>query len=122
MSIHGAGDVNKDGYDDVIIGANTPDSTPAGMGRSYVFLGSANGLQVQPAWTVDGGQEGERFGVSVMGAGDINKDGYDDVVAGAYLYDGKYVDEGRVWGYRGTAGGLRSLPFWSVGPSGGERL
>ena len=77
---------------------------------------------MQPGWIVDGGQEGGRFGVSVIGAGDINQDGYDDVVVGAYRYDDKYVDEGRGSGLPWYSGGLRSLPFWSVGPSGGERL
>lgn len=121
-TIHGAGDVNNDGYDDVIIGANTPNDDPANKGRAYVYHGSSNGLKTKPAWIQNGEQDGARFSVSVLGAGDIDNDGYDDVVAGAYRFDDTFIDEGHVWGFRGSADGLRNLPFWSAGPTSAEQL
>ncbi len=83
-SVASAGDVNGDGYDDVVIGA--PFYGPDDGGAAFLFLGSATGLSATPDWTTFGHQTNGELGTSVASAGDVNGDGYDDVVVGAPLY------------------------------------
>ena len=86
-SVAPAGDVNGDGYDDVIVGAPNLSSNPlTNNGRAYVFLGGPAGLAATPAWSYDGTQAGELLGWSVCTAGDVNADGYDDVLVGSPGY------------------------------------
>ncbi|MDP2308812.1 MAG: FG-GAP-like repeat-containing protein [Pseudomonadota bacterium] len=80
-SVSSAGDVNGDGYDDVIVGAYGYGS---GAGRAYVYAGSATGLSTTAATTLTGASAYTYFGNTVSGAGDVNGDGYDDVIVGAY--------------------------------------
>ena len=97
-SVSGAGDVNGDGLDDLIIGASGAD--PGGVSRvgaSYIVFGNASGSVVELTDIVmDGnlggfvinGIDGYDFsGKSVSGAGDINGDGLDDIIIGAYFAD-----------------------------------
>ena len=87
-SVSAAGDVNGDGYDDLIVGAYSVGTLSfAQSGRAYVFHGSAAGLSTSPASTLDGLTDGEWFGWSVSGGGDLNGDGFDDVVVGSPNYD-----------------------------------
>jgi hypothetical protein len=96
-SVASAGDVDADGYDDVVVGAPTDITTGAAM----VFLGSAAGLSTTAATTMSEMWDPsgyEVFGTSVDGAGDVNGDGYADVIVGgptlfgtpghAFVYDG----------------------------------
>ncbi len=112
-SVAGAGDVNGDGYSDVIIGAYTyDDGANTNEGRVFVYHGSASGLSASPVSTQDDcNQANALFGISVAGAGDVNGDGYSDVIIGAYLYDdGANTDEGRAFVYHGSLAGLAATP------------
>ncbi|MBK7434218.1 MAG: FG-GAP repeat protein [Chitinophagaceae bacterium] len=112
-SVAGAGDVNGDGYSDVIIGADFYDDAPNfNEGRCFVYHGSATGLSATPNSTPDDGNQGAIFfGCSVASAGDVNGDGYSDVIIGAYSYnDGANTDEGRAFVYHGSATGLSASP------------
>ena len=92
FSVSGAGDVNGDGIDDLIIGANGAD--PNGIfsaGESYVVFGSNGGfsstldlstLNGSNGFVINGVDFGDLTGVSVSGAGDVNGDGIDDLVVG----------------------------------------
>ncbi len=111
-SVAGAGDVDGDGYADVVVGAPLAFS----RGRAYLFVGSAGGLQDAPAWTFDSAQDDEELGWSVSGAGDVDGDGFDDVLVGAPRYGGGEQDEGRVLLFRGSADGLGADPDWSFEP------
>jgi Ca2+-binding RTX toxin-like protein len=95
--VSGAGDINGDGIDDLIIGANGAD--PNGLenaGSSYVLFGSTSGfapsidlatLTGSNGFTINGIGEGDELGSSVSGAGDINGDGFADLSIGAPYAD-----------------------------------
>jgi hypothetical protein len=112
FSVAGAGDVNGDGYGDVIIGAhNYNDGSNTQEGRAFVYHGSASGLSLTPNSTPDDAdQPNALFGVSVASAGDVNGDGYSDVIIGADLYDNGSSDEGGAFIYHGSAIGLSATP------------
>jgi hypothetical protein len=109
-----AGDVNGDGYADVIVGAPYYDGGEENEGRAYVYHGGPAGLTSTPVWTAEGDQVLARFGWSVGTAGDVNGDGYADVVVAAPYYDGGEEDEGRAYVYHGSAAGLNTTADWTV--------
>ena len=86
-SVSSAGDVNGDGYEDLIIGASGVDSA---TGSAYVIYGGASlddidlgSLDADTGFTLTGVASGDRAGGSVSSAGDINGDGYDDLIINA---------------------------------------
>jgi hypothetical protein len=103
-TVSGAGDVNGDGYDDVIVGAPAETGGALSSGKAYVFSGNGGALlySLQSPNAEDAGY----FGSSVSGAGDVNADMYDDVVVGAEIEDGGAVDAGRAYVFSGDGGGL----------------
>jgi len=101
-AVSGAGDINGDGFDDLIIGA--PLDSPNGVrwaGASYVVFGRAGrfpaslpitALNGSNGFALQGGQEAAWLGGAVAGAGDVNADGIDDIIVGANdaAPDGKF--------------------------------
>ncbi|MEO6463026.1 MAG: FG-GAP-like repeat-containing protein [Candidatus Eisenbacteria bacterium] len=122
-SVASAGDVNGDGYDDVLVGAplyNTPSGADAG--RVWLFLGSAAGLAVAPSQTLDGPSTGARYGFSVAPAGDVDADGYADVLIGAPNYSDQNLLEGAVFLLRGGPAGLAAASWSKTGGQDDARL
>ena len=78
-SVAGIGDINKDGYDDVIVGARGDDTNGSSSGSAWV-LSPVDGAIL---YKFDGDSAGDQFGKSVAGAGDINQDDYPDFIVGA---------------------------------------
>ena len=111
-SVGTAGDVNGDGYADVIVGAPYWNDGQTDEGGVWVYHGSAAGVISAPAWYKQGDQADARFGWSVGTAGDVNGDGYGDVIAGAVGYTNGQDQEGRVWVWHGSASGLTTEPVW----------
>jgi hypothetical protein len=97
-----AGDVNGDGYSDVLVAAHCFDDDQSNEGRAYLYLGSATGLATTPAWTTDGNQDTAYYGINIGTAGDVNGDGYADIWVGSYHYDNPEVDEGTVFVFYGN--------------------
>ena len=98
FSVSGAGDVNRDGYADFIIGAPWVGPSGAGYGSSYVVYGRASGFATDfgfgpelplssllgpTGFSISGENSPDRTGFSVKAAGDVNGDGFSDVIIGA---------------------------------------
>jgi hypothetical protein len=98
FSVGTAGDENRDGYSDVVVGAPYHSEALAGVGKMAVFEGSATGLSTTARVTRYGIQEGEHLGWCVGTAGDVNRDGWSDIFASSPDYDGSHgsTDGGRV--------------------------
>ena len=109
-----AGDVNGDGYSDVIVGVSDYRNDTARLGKAIVYHGSPDGLSAEPVWLVEGDQADSQFGTSVGTAGDVNGDGYSDVIVGAFFYDNGQNDEGMSFVYHGSPDGLNSDPAWTA--------
>ncbi|MFN2114475.1 MAG: FG-GAP-like repeat-containing protein, partial [Anaerolineae bacterium] len=111
-----AGDVNGDGYSDVIVGAPGLTQVETEEGAAFLYYGGPGELADEPDWYRNIGQEGADLGFSVASAGDVNGDGYADVIAGAPGYDSGYPDEGMAMVYHGSAegpiGSVSVLPIW----------
>jgi hypothetical protein len=87
FSVASAGDVNGDGFSDVIVGAYRFDNGQTDEGAAFVYHGSASGLSTTPDWTAESDQDFAEFGFSVASAGDVNGDGFSDVIVGAWKFD-----------------------------------
>ena len=83
VSVASAGDVDGDGDSEVIVGAAGWGNVEPDEGGAFVYLGSPTGLSTTPDWTAESDQANAQYGVSVASAGDVNGDGYADVVVGA---------------------------------------
>ncbi len=102
-SLTSAGDVNKDGHDDIIIGARNGDnSAGVSVGIAQVF----SGINGELLYQFEGEQSSDSFGYSVNGAGDVNKDGFYDVIIGAYKNDANGNAAGAAYVYSGIDGAL----------------
>ena len=100
VSVSSAGDVNGDGYSDVIVGANGNDAGGSNAGRAYIYFGGSAMNNVADV-IMTGAAAGDQFGISVSSAGDVNGDGYSDVIVGAYGNDAVGTDAGRAYVYFG---------------------
>ncbi len=114
FSVAIAGDVDADGIDDVIVGA--PNGTPSLAGKAYVFSG-ATGAQL---WRFDGLATNDQLGWSVAGAGDVNGDGFSDLIVGAPgAAPNGVLGAGSAYVFSGATG---AQLFRFDGPSGGAAL
>jgi len=87
------GDVNNDGRADFIVSAPMNDDAGANAGKVYAFDGFTGNL----LWSQVGQAAGDRFGYSVAYAGDVDNDGFGDVIVGAPFNDGHGTSSGRAY-------------------------
>jgi FG-GAP repeat len=120
FSVSSAGDLNKDGFNDVIVGAPFADpASNVNAGSSFVVFGHTgaftpaidlSALSGADGFAINGGNGGERSGFSVGHAGDFNGDGVDDLVIGAsstgFNNGATYV----VFGHTGAFSAALELP------------
>jgi len=105
--VSGVGDVNGDGYDDIIAGAYLYTDVLYRQGAAFVYYGSSDGVSSDASWSIQGDSISAMLGWGVSGAGDVNGDGYDDVVISAPGYDNENSsDYGIVNLYYGSKDGL----------------
>lgn len=109
----GEGDVNGDGYDDIIIGSPSFAHDYVGEGAAFIYYGSPAGLSHEPDWVTYGENDSAGYGRCVSIAGDVNGDGYDDVLVGSHQYSGTKVNEGKVYFYKGGPDGPETTPSWT---------
>lgn len=107
ISVSSAGDINGDGYSDVVAGASRYDNGGlTDRGAIYIWLGSASGISAASQVIIQGPQAGSQLGYSVSSAGDVNGDGYSDIIAGAYAATYGEAGEGSAFIYHGSATGI----------------
>lgn len=100
-SLAGPGDIDGDGYDDMLIGSYGKD--PNGLSKSgQVLLYSGATGSLLMSW--DGDNQGDKLGISVDGAGDVNGDGVPDIIAGAHHNDQNGANAGMARVYSGANG------------------
>ena len=90
--------MNGDGYDDLIIGAPPYSNGQFEEGAVAILYGSASPDSTPALW-IESNQASAWFGYSVSGAGDVNGDGYGDVLVGAPFYTSGTGYEGRAFVY-----------------------
>jgi hypothetical protein len=122
-----AGDVNGDGHLDVLVGAEAFDDTEIAQGRVFLFYGpiQQNRNLNQADATITGEAVVDGFGNSVAGVGDVNNDGFDDILVGARSNDTAGIQAGRAYLFYGPLAGdldavdadfiLSGEPFYEVG-------
>jgi hypothetical protein len=123
-----AGDLNQDSFNDVVIGApfiNTNNEfqcnatpLPTHGGFTSAYLGSAAGLGVTAAWSVDRASDANaRFGVSVSGGGDVNGDSFPDLIVGARRFTSSSNQSGAAFVFEGREVCFIDGAFFAAGDS-----
>ncbi len=110
LAVDGAGDVDGDGIDDVILGAPGRDQSGTNAGAAYLLLGPVSDLDLGAAdIRLAGEAEHDGAGTAVAGAGDVDGDGLDDILVGAPNNDTGGDAAGAVYLVQGSARGYLSL-------------
>jgi hypothetical protein len=100
-----AGDLNADGRADLFLGAYNQSASAASQGAGFLYYGTPLGITSRPDRTLvdPAAPDDAYFGSAAESAGDLNADGYGDLVVGAYRWAGSMVsqEQGRVYVFLG---------------------
>ncbi|QCI79622.1 hypothetical protein E6W36_08955 [Hankyongella ginsenosidimutans] len=129
-SVSNAGDVNGDGIDDLIVGAPSNDAGGTSAGAAYVVYGRSGGLNdinlnaltAADGFRILGDAAFDYAGSSVSNAGDVNGDGLDDLIVGAFFKDTGDTDSGAAYVVYGRSGGLSNLDLTTLTAADGYRI
>jgi hypothetical protein len=114
-------DVNGDGFADVLVGASGNDAGGADAGRGYLYFGGAP-MDARADVILTGQAAGDNFGTHLTGPGDVNGDGYADMVVSAYRNNAGGQGAGRVYLYWGGPNVDAVPDFQITGPAAGARF
>jgi hypothetical protein len=106
-SVSSAGDVNGDGLDDILVGARGSDAGGIQAGRAYLFLGPVTERLAAGADAVITGLPFEEVGRIVARAGDLDNDGFDDIIVGSD--NAGPARQGRLYIFNGPVSGSLSV-------------
>ena len=126
-SVSAAGDINGDGFADIIIGAPFRDQNGDNRGATYVIFGRQEGfgaidlgnLSAGVGFAILGGKPNDFAGFSASAAGDVNKDGFDDLIIGAPGGDEAGFDGGQAYIVFGKASGFGTVDLGTLTSSAG---
>jgi hypothetical protein len=115
----GAGDVNGDGFDDILIGGPGHDEIGMDAGKAFLFLGRAGDWTMETSLSdadlfLYAERAGDEFGTHVAGAGDVDGDGYDDFLVSARMNDDGGTSAGKTYLYFGGVGIAGDSPPFSA--------
>ena len=111
-AVLGGFDSNGDGYADVLVGAPQHTDGSQYEGRCRLYLGGPAGPQTTAQWEFASDDWMSFTGAKLATAGDVNRDGYADVLIGAPYHRVNSSPSGRVYLFLGSAGGLEVAPNW----------
>ena len=123
-SIGAAGDTNGDGFADLLVGAPLWDNGETDEGLAFWYQGEPGTPNVFPDAVSPGDSTNDQIGGRVAGAGDVNGDGYQDVLVTSYLYDGSAgIDAGLLRVHSGSQSGVNpGADFTIEGDAATDRL
>ncbi|MCA9491109.1 MAG: VCBS repeat-containing protein [Myxococcales bacterium] len=104
------GDTDGDGYTDLLVAS----AGARGEGGAALYLGGVAGVGTTPVWTVRGTQDDELLGTTVDIGGDVNGDGFADLLLTAWASSNGQAEEGHAELYLGAADGPAGEPAWLV--------
>jgi hypothetical protein len=138
LAVSSAGDINGDGFDDVIVAAYGNDDGGNNAGAAYVVFGSASGfgtidvsgrsaidvthLSPSQGFIIQGDSSADETGYSVASAGDVNGDGFDDLMVGGPRGDDGGFDAGEAYVIFGSAYGASTAPQTLTGTASADQL
>ena len=132
FDISSAGDVNGDGIDDLVVGARYNGDGGTDAGAAYVIFGTASGVSAvnlddialgTGGFKITGEAAGDQTGVSVSAAGDVNGDGIDDVLIGAFTNGAGGADAGAAYVVFGTTSSVSAVNLDDIAlGTGGFRI
>jgi|TARA_B100001094_G_scaffold180854_1_gene175239 hypothetical protein len=115
QSLSGSGDLNGDGFDDLLISNAANFESFAGFPKVQIHFGSLSGLNGSADQAILSNIQGKMFGYTIDYIGDVNSDGYDDMMFSELFNGSNNLNQrGKVWLYHGSDVGIQSsFPNWT---------
>ena len=109
-SVSTSGDINNDGFDDLVVGNTGTLDSPVGYSGVEIYLGSSNGFTLQSTKSFQSNIQGTLFGYEVEIVADINGDGNDDIFISEPYNGSNAYQSGMVWVFFGNSSSIADEP------------